>query len=695
MNRIKGKNKNRIWKTMSCVTAAALICGSMGAMAYGAGRESAAAGTAARPMETAFAEAAQNTLKASDETVYVITAADGSVQKIIASDWLSKAEGGYEYEMAETDGSLPISMKISYRLDGREITPAQAAGANGRLTIRFDFENLCPETVEINGKEESIYMPFAVLTGVVLDGSRVSDVEITNGRLLSDGERILAAGLALPGLKENLQMTAQGEENSLAQKINDLEIPQYIEITAQVTDFACESTYTIVTNELFAGDETEGLFDMDGLREETKALKEAMEKLIEGSDRLYDGLTTLSEKSDELSEGVNRLSEGGRQLSEGSGALREGAGSLYAGAEELLNGLTQLQGSSDALTGGARQVFDTLLSTAGSQLQAVGVETGTLTVENYGEVLNNILASIDGGAMHDQIFDQASATAREQVEQKVRANTETIRGQVTEGVRAAVLGQVLAGVTQQAGVTMSVEEYEQLSGLSEEELDQLAAAGELPAGVPALLQTVAAMTGEQLASEEVRAQIETVTEQKIQELIAANMQSSDVQNQIQAGVDGAKSGAADQIVALKSQLDSYNAFYQGISAYTAGVSQAAAGAAQLRDGAGQLSEGSASLDEGAAELSKGLQTLQAGGGALTDGVTQLKDGAKELSDGLRAFDEEGIRKLTRLLEEDLAELADRLQATLDVSGEYAPLAKGADAPEKSVRFLYKTEAIKE
>lgn len=746
----KFKEMNRAWKATSCVLAAALVCGSMSMMAYGAGREQSVNEPAPASVEQLFDRAVENPMKASDETVYVIAAADGSTEKIIASDWLTKKEGGYEYEMTETEGSLPVTMKISYRLDGREITPQEAAGANGRLTIRFDFENHCVKTAKINGKEEQLHVPFAVLTGMVLDGERVSDVEITNGRLMSDGERIIAAGMALPGLKENLELEARSDESggdSLAQKLEDMDIPDYIEITASVQDFQLESTYTIVTNELFSEADTEDLFDTAGLEEDMDSLKDAMVQLIDGSEELYDGIATLADKSGELSDGVGRLYDGGTKLSDGAAELydggaklsdgaselRKGAGDLYAGTGDLVNGLSQLRANNDALTGGARQVFDTLLSTAGTQLKAAGVDVGTLTVENYESVLNGVLASLDA----DAVTSQAYAVAQGEVEKEVRASTDVIRAKVEETVRENVRAQVQPQVQAQVlaaaneklpdGAKLTNEQYVQLSGLSDEEaknavkalcvgngMDETTAEQMAEAAVGAvrtIQATTQQMTEEttqaQMASPEVQGVIEANTEEQIGMLITQHMQSEEVLSKIEAAVESARTGAG-QIAGLKSQLDSYNSFYQGILTYTAGVSQAADGASKLRNGAGQLSDGAGSLESGASELQKGIGTLKDGAGelvdgvsqlkdgtgALIDGVSQLKDGAGELADGLKEFDEEGIQKLTRLLEEDFKELADRVKATLDLSKEYSSLTESVGAQKESVRFIYKTGAIK-
>ena len=86
--------------------------------------------------------------------------------------------------------------------------------------------------------------------------------------------------------------------------------------------------------------------------------------------------------------------------------------------------------------------------------------------------------------------------------------------------------------------------------------------------------------------------------------------------------------------------------------------------------------------------------MKEGTGALADGAAQLKDGAGELADGLKELDEEGIQKLAGLLKEDLQGLADRVQATLDLSKAYTSLDKEGTADRERVRFIYKTEAVR-
>ena len=138
-----------------------------------------------------------------EETVYVIADSSGKEQKVIVSDHLINNEDKETIEDATTltdienvkgdetftqngnklvwqaDGkdiyyqgtsveSLPVSQKLTYYLDGKEIAPEDLAGKSGKVTIRFDYTNNEKVTATIDGKEEDIYVPFVALSGVVL-----------------------------------------------------------------------------------------------------------------------------------------------------------------------------------------------------------------------------------------------------------------------------------------------------------------------------------------------------------------------------------------------------------------------------------------------------------------------------------------------------------------------------------------------
>lgn len=420
--------KKPVVKALSLTLCVLLALSGLGGTVYAMNNPG---GPAPAPSETTAKTVPSNGEKnVKDETVYVLARADGSVEKIIVSDWVQNARGDAQlndvtrlanienvkgnetctlggdgscvwdargndiYYQGSMDGELPVSVAVSYTLDGVAISPEELAGKSGRVTIRFDYANSQYETVDINGKQEKVYVPFALLTGVVMDNQVFTNVSVSNGKLINDGDRTIVAGLALPGLQDSLGLAR-----------DTLDLPEYVEITADAENFALEATVTLAANGLFndaaseAGD-FDGLDELDGKLEE---LIDAMEQLMDGSSRLYDGLCALLDSSRELVSGVDKLAAGTAQLQQGAEGLSAGAAQLQAGAASLSQGLDQLAGQNDALNGGAAQVFQNLLSTANTQLKAAGVQAPALTADNYAQVLEGVIASAGGSPAGQQV----------------------------------------------------------------------------------------------------------------------------------------------------------------------------------------------------------------------------------------------------------------------------------------------------
>lgn len=634
--------KNRI---IAVVLAAALVCSLAGVSALAAGKQK---NDTASPAAAQTDSADTTPSSATGETVYVIANADGSAKKVIVSQKYDPDDPNAAQEaqssltdaqnvkddncwQGTTDKPLPVTMHITYTLDGKSVSADALAGKSGHVTMRFDYENTQYETKTIAGKSQRIYVPFAVLTGAILDSDNFRNVSVTNGKLVDDGDHTVVVGMAFPGLQENLALDT-----------DKLEIPSYVEVSADVTDFSIETTLTVVTNSVF-NDVEEDKLDKDALDElsdDLDKLTDAMEQLMDGSDELFDGLDTLLDKSHELADGVGQLSSGLKKLDANSAQLNEGA----------------------------KTVFNTLLDTANKQLQAneslseAGITIPTLTISNYADVLNGVIAKLDP----DSVIAQAEAAARQQVTAAVRAQEDTVRAAVTEQVRqnvsdnvtAAVKASVLEGVLKSQGMTQ--EQYE----VADDTVKiAIGSAVDAKMNTAEVQQNISATVSAQMASPEVKALIDQNTERQISLLIEQNMNSETVRAQIDAATAQASAGAK-QLLALRQQLDSYNTFYIGLQTYTAGVAEAAAGAVKLN---------------------KNMPDL-------IDGVKKLRDGSLELADGIKELNEEGIEKLVDAFDGDLTELSDRLQATIDVSRDYRSFIGSGDSGD-GVKFIFRTDAI--
>lgn len=117
------------------------------------------------------------------------------------------------------------------------------------------------------------------------------------------------------------------------------------------------------------------------------------------------------------------------------------------------------------------------------------------------------------------------------------------------------------------------------------------------------------------------------------------------------------------------------------------------GASQLSANSGTLTSGASKLASGAQQLVSGTATLSSGSTQVKDGIKSLSDGAKELADGTKKFDDEGIKKLSDLVEDDLQDLMDRFDAIRSDDNAYTSFSGKSSGMDGNVKFVIETAAI--
>ena len=362
-----------------------------------------------------------------DEVVYVMADAQGNTQKIIVSDCLKNANGestitdassltniqnvkGNEsytvdadgnlvwnadgsdiYYQGTTDKELPVDVAISYELEGKEIAPEDLVGKTGNVTIRFTYTNNEKTTVEVNGKEKEVYVPFAMISGAILPAEHFSDIEVTNGKVISEGDNNIVVGLAFPGLKDSVNIDSLKEkavDEEAKEKLDEVEIPETVEIHAYATNFEMNQTMTMAMSDLLSDLNMDDTLDIDTskitdsmneLKDATQQLKDGSTELNDGAAALQEGAQTLADKSKDLDSGAKELVNGISTLNNGAGELNNGAGSLKdgidqvnSGAESLANGASSLDSGVQTLKNGTTSLVSGAgeLNSGAAQLQA-------------------------------------------------------------------------------------------------------------------------------------------------------------------------------------------------------------------------------------------------------------------------------------------------------------------------------------
>ena len=207
------------------------------------------------------------------ETVYVITDAAGLPGDVIVSDWLKNLDGkdvirdssnlkdittvkgdavrdGSGTNLSWTTGGsdvyyqgtaekdLPVGVEFTYRLDGKTIAPEELAGKSGKLTIEIRYTNNEKQTVTVNGAEETVYVPFLMVTGLLMNSDKVENVTVDHGVVQNDGSRTIVVGYGMPGLSESLkldEMVRQLQAEN-GKTIEEPELPETVTVSADVRD---------------------------------------------------------------------------------------------------------------------------------------------------------------------------------------------------------------------------------------------------------------------------------------------------------------------------------------------------------------------------------------------------------------------------------------------------------------------------
>lgn len=238
-----------------------------------------------------------------DETVYVSLDSAGGVDSTTVSDWLhadgvnqisdetdlqniqnvksdeTPAQNGNDltwtldsgssdiYYEGTTSKKSPLDITVSYTLNGNEISPDQIAGKSGKVQIKISVKNNDEHTVSVNGKDTEMYTPMTAVVAADLPTDTFSNVSVSEGKIISDGNSQFISFVTMPGLSESLDLKDCG-----IPQISNIEIPEETTITADAENFTMGSIMIVATPELLFDGDLEGTDSISGLQEQISKL---------------------------------------------------------------------------------------------------------------------------------------------------------------------------------------------------------------------------------------------------------------------------------------------------------------------------------------------------------------------------------------------------------------------------------------
>ena len=654
-----------------------------------------------------------------DESVYLISDANGNVNKTIVVDHLKNKDkkdtledasnlsdienvkgkekftqsgdkltwqaGGKDiYYQGTATAEPPVTQKVTYYLDGKEISPEDLAGKSGKVKIRFDYTNTTSYTETVNGEKQTVSVPFAAITGLVL-GDGFENIEVTNGKAEVSDSSSVVLGYALPGLKDSLGIK-DGDLDG------DVNIPEYMEMTADVKNFSMPAAMTFVVNASdyvsTDGIDTSDLDDMiNDLKDASTQLQDGSKTLAEGTDTLSDGLSTLQSKLGTFASGVGTLQSGLKAYTDGvstlsgglntlgnstgalvSGAdkLNSGAGQLASGSKTLKDGIEKYTNGASELQAGINKLYNTLDAGLTDKQKAEIQKTAVESVQDSfkGETGVTVQKTIYAGLRY-QTDDNGNVIGdgdlytslyNGTVGQKFEENLDSAYALVVNTVLSTAAG-VESGTVQSDVLAQKIKEsYKKASDAYEAAITVSVQSGTLDETTKAVLSNtqyqeafitynaIQNMSASQLA-EAIYAKTNatdtliSMTETQLKETLGSDKNSSDIKSGVETALNTLAtklSGACEQVSEQVASSAAITGAQGTMDTVKAGLGNEKdektliGGAEKLTSSNNELNAGAASLNAGASQLSAGTQSLMSSVPTLTSGIKQLVDGSNTL-----------------------------------------------------------------
>ena len=692
-------------------------CGQSGGSAESgstaAGTESAAASEAAGekaeevvfkpPVNTPFVTPGEK-----DESVYVKADASGKptektvevvLKKIEGSDpiedrsnlrEIKNTEGNEEYTEAgegrylwqnngedihykgKSDEALPVNVRITYYLEGQEVSAEEIAGKTGKVKIRFDYEN-------------STDVPFMVLSAAMLPADVFSDVEVTNGKLMDLGDQKAVIGFAFPGLMDTLKLVDY-------EPTEEIELPEYVEIEARAEEFALDFTASVVSTGLFEELEDKDLEDLDKLPEDMDELTDASSEIRDAAQELADGGSEFGDYLSQYFDGLSQLSEGTDSLDQGLTLLSQNISKISEGSKSLQGGLEQIDQSlakvdlsalsspeSQEAAAAAQAALESLVQSSTKLKEKLGsIGTELEAVQTFAESVNTYIGQVQALQQAVKEMPAPDLAAADQE----NGWTESLNAEATSQARdqaRKMIAQILESVPEDTR-----DEIEAAVNVEDMEISLDTAFWEIRDGIQKDAEGCR-KTLTEASSEIVEPEVpdlEALSPEKTEEITKTIGEMEQSLTVIGAYAEG-MSQTASSLTELSGALTQLKT----------GVSQLSSGSAKLTEGLGLFEQALGAASEGSSQLASAMNTVTSAGGELGSAYWQLVDGMNEFADGIAEFDEEGIQSLAELAGPEYKDVIRGIRAARDAEHSYTNFSGICDGQKGSVRFIIETEEI--
>lgn len=633
-----------------------------------------------------------------EETIYSKLDVNGKNYKTIVSQ-IEENEDGRKVSQVESEKDLPIEYEVTYKLDGEAISAEDVIGKKGRVTVSIKYINKDEKQVYINGSTQTMYTPFLVVSGVILENDNNKNIEINHGKVINNGEKSIVAGFAIPGLIKSLKL-----EDS------DIDVCDTVEISMDTEKFEMGNIMTYATPKVFSSLNIK-MSDFNSLFNKVTDLQNAGNKLVDGTAalnegiiKLDEGVDTLKNGSDELDLGVYELQKGSQSLNSGAVSLKNGiseysskskefnkavskvssgASELNTKYSELDSGINTLNSSSSKLEAGAKQIADGTKAVS-SNLDKIsgGLSDATSGSEKLSAGVAKAQAGVDkiAAGVKTQVDTASSSESKAKLKQMsdlITTNTNTINKLTntnkTLNTQLKAVKDESTKATIQAQIDANKGMIELLKGNNAALQASLDTMKDTASKLGSLYEGLTELKTGMSALQEGTSNLEN----GLKTLDSGTSTLANETKKLVTGAGDLQTGTSQLKAGTNSLAEGSSKVAQGIGNLSNGTTQLSAASNKLTAATDTISSGANDLQNGTQSLLTGVNSLKQGTTTLSNGVVTLSDGSKalvqgstELKDGMNKFKTEGIDKVVELVNVDGKNLIRRIEKLEELSESY-------------------------
>ena len=190
------------------------------------------------------------------------------------------SNGNDIFYQGKYENDLPVTLKITYKLDGKETNVSDMLGKSGKVDITIKYTNNDKHSMLINGKYETLYTPFVVMFGTSINETNTSNITINNGKVVSNGSKNFIVGISTPGLYESL-------------KISNFKDLDTIKISYDTTCFELGSIYSVITPKVIDESDLKIFDKIDDLANKVNTLQKNTDLIESNTLKLYNGSSLI------------------------------------------------------------------------------------------------------------------------------------------------------------------------------------------------------------------------------------------------------------------------------------------------------------------------------------------------------------------------------------------------------------------